>query len=101
MRPWMALLLGNAVAACGAADDPVAPDAPSGAGGGEPSCHAFDLPEESACGLGDAIGIFVANEGDDADAGTKAQPVATLAHAITLARAQKKRVYACAQTFAE
>jgi hypothetical protein len=50
----------------------------------------------------DACGVFVSSSaGDDAAPGTRALPVRMIKHAIALAQAGPRRVYACAETFAE
>ena len=50
----------------------------------------------------DGCGVFVsASVGDDAGPGTRAQPVRTLAVAISLAQSGAMRVYACAEVFPE
>jgi hypothetical protein len=64
----------------------------------EPACVA----DPTAAPAQDACGIFVsASLGDDAAVGTRALPVRTLQHAISLAQAGPQRVYACAETFVE
>ncbi|AUX29371.1 hypothetical protein SOCE836_014600 [Sorangium cellulosum] len=56
----------------------------------------------------DMCGVFVSEQGDDNDAGTKAAPMKTLQHAIGLAasgrghgEAPTRRVYACGGSFQE
>jgi hypothetical protein len=67
-----------------------------------PPCDVTKTPAEDACVLRDDLGIFVSpSKGSDANAGTKASPVKTLAQAETLAKLGKHRVYACAETFVE
>lgn len=67
-----------------------------------PPCDVTKTPAEDACVLRDDLGIFVSSsKGNDANPGTKASPVKTLAQAETLAKLGKPRVYACAETFAE
>jgi hypothetical protein len=46
------------------------------------------------------FGVFVSTAGSDNNAGTMASPVATLGHAMDLAKAAGKRVYACGGTYA-
>ncbi len=54
------------------------------------------------CVITDDLGVFVsASLGDDMASGTKAAPVKTVAKGILLAAAAKKRVFVCAETFAE
>lgn len=69
-----------------------------GGGGGTP---AGCVPSESASGVGEECGIFVAANGDDAASGTKAAPVKSIAKAIEIAEAKGSRVYACAEEFGE
>ncbi|NUQ78847.1 MAG: hypothetical protein HUU21_35430, partial [Polyangiaceae bacterium] len=57
------------------------------------------IPSENAGAVEDACGVFVAASGDDANDGTRASPVATLAKAVKLAQAGSGRVYACAEMF--
>jgi len=64
----------------------------------EPTCNADPAldPAEDDCG------VFASESlGDDANPGTRAQPVRTLTQAISLARTGPLRVYACAEVFAE
>ncbi|XXY50714.1 hypothetical protein WME91_06175 [Sorangium sp. So ce269] len=50
----------------------------------------------------DACGVFVAHRGDDADEGTRKEPVRTLRRAVEKARNEgKRRVFACAEVFDE
>lgn len=61
--------------------------------------NALCVPSESQGAADDACGIFVRVAGDDLGAGTKADPVATLARAIDLAAASQKPIYACGEVF--
>jgi len=51
--------------------------------------------------VSEELGVFVAPTGSDAGRGTRTSPYATLTHAVLVARALGKRVYACAGTFDE
>ena len=73
----------------------------NGGTGGTGDCDPTLTPMEDGCVLTDGLGIFVRHEGDDEAAGTREAPVATLGHAVELAAAQGKRVYACSQDFLE
>src|SRR4051812_31354960 len=94
-RMWASLILaaaasGSVVALCGCSSE-------------APACGSADP------GLGapeDACGIFVsASRGDNANSGTRREPVRTLKRALALASAgssgREKNVYACAETFTE
>src|SRR5690606_8915589 len=70
--------------------------ASTGSGG-----HEECVPSESAEGVSDACGVFVAASGDDRRFGTKAEPVKTLSKAIARAAERGTAVYACAEEFAE
>ncbi|WP_437853207.1 PGRS family protein [Sorangium sp. So ce363] len=61
------------------------------------------VPSENAGAVvDDACGVFVSASGDDGNAATKAAPVKTLGAALALAeKNEKRRVYACAETFEE
>jgi len=56
-----------------------------------------DEPSDTAdpCIINEQFGIFVSPTGSDSAAGTQLTPVATVGHAMDLARAAGKRVYAC------
>ncbi|HEX7666654.1 MAG TPA: hypothetical protein VF407_19135, partial [Polyangiaceae bacterium] len=74
-----------------------------------PNCDSSKTPSQDACVVIEALGIFVAPPAADAGAdagegvadGTRARPFHKIQDAITAAQAQKKRVYACAATYAE
>jgi hypothetical protein len=67
-------------------------------GGTDPSC----IPSQAKGPVSEACGIFVtSSQGSDMNTGSKATPVASLAQAIQLAQAGSRRVYACAESFAE
>ena len=69
-----------------------------GGGGGVGGCPAdpADGPVAADCGV-----WVAASWGSDEKPGSQAEPVATLAQAITLAKAGKGQIYACGETFAE
>jgi hypothetical protein len=56
-----------------------------------------DLPSNASdpCVISDTFGVFVSPLGKDANAGTMAAPVLSVGHAMDLAKAESKRVYAC------
>lgn len=65
-------------------------------------CDPSQTPAENACVIDDTLAIFVAPTGNDANAGTKEHPVATLARGLALAAATSNhRVIACADTYDE
>ncbi|HSQ65851.1 MAG TPA: hypothetical protein VLM85_21665, partial [Polyangiaceae bacterium] len=67
-----------------------------------PPCVTTKLPTEDACVVNDAEGIFVsASMGSLAGDGTMAKPMVSLQAGITAAKSANKRVYACAETYAE
>lgn len=83
------------------ADSAMKPDAaPQTTGDG---CVITASPADDACVLRDELGVFVsASKGSDAAGdGSMAQPFATAAHGITFAKAHQKRVFLCAETYAE
>ncbi|WP_437875745.1 PGRS family protein [Sorangium sp. So ce513] len=59
------------------------------------------IPSETDGAVDDTCGVFVAASGNDGSAGTKAEPVKTLAEALRRAREKGSDVYACAEPFAE
>ena len=61
-----------------------------------------DVPSNSSdpCIISEAFGIFASPGGNDGNSGTMASPVATVGHAMDLAKAAGKRVYACGGTYA-
>ncbi|CAN90794.1 putative secreted protein [Sorangium cellulosum So ce56] len=59
------------------------------------------VPSEIEGAVDDVCGIFVASTGNDDNAGTRAEPVATLAVALRRAAEDGVGVYACAETFEE
>jgi len=70
-------------------------------GGGSAFCDPGALPSEDDCVISDEQGIFVRAGGDDSNAGTMNEPVATLQAAADKAAAEGKRVYACGEAFTE
>src|SRR5947209_3887284 len=61
-------------------------------------------PSASTCGITDARGVFAApaaSGGSDTNDGTREHPVASIAHALDLAKAASKNVYVCAGSYAE
>jgi hypothetical protein len=62
-----------------------------------------DGPSGNPCIISESYGIFVSPVGKDSNMGTQVAPVQTLGHAMDLAKAQGKRVYACGSngTFTE
>jgi hypothetical protein len=73
------------------------------AGAGGAPAVSCDLQAElmDGCEAKDEAAIYVALDGDDQSAGTPAEPVQTLAHALELANAGGGVVIACAGTYAE
>ncbi|WP_437578192.1 PGRS family protein [Sorangium sp. So ce887] len=59
------------------------------------------MPSEADGAVDDACGVFVALTGKDGHAGTRAEPVATLAEALRRTSGTGTGVYACAETFEE
>ncbi|WP_437335942.1 PGRS family protein [Sorangium sp. So ce394] len=59
------------------------------------------VPSEIDGAVDDACGVFVASTGKDSNAGTRAEPVATLAEALRRAADKRMGAYACAETFEE
>ena len=65
-------------------------------------CDSTKLPTQDSCVIGDTFGIFVSSSlGSASGDGTKAKPYASLNAGIAAAKAAKKRVYACAEPYAE
>ncbi|WP_437741694.1 PGRS family protein [Sorangium sp. So ce302] len=72
----------------------------SGSGGGAPPIAC--VPSENAAGVDDECGVFVSTSGSDENDATKEAPLKTLRAALAQAEATgTRRVYACAETFAE
>ncbi len=74
-----------------------------GAGGTGGTGGGLVCPEEPSLGpVAEGCGIWVSvGQGNDANEGTQAAPVATLMHAIDLAAQSSGRVYACSETWTE
>ncbi|WP_394827594.1 DUF1565 domain-containing protein [Pendulispora albinea] len=84
-----------AAASCSLAFSP--DDLSRGSGGGVAlpgDCTLTQEPKDNPACVDDRVGIFVSPLGDDANPGTKAQPVRTLGKAIQLAN-DKPRIYIC------
>jgi hypothetical protein len=70
--------------------------------GAPPGCDATALPTQSDCVVYEGLGVFVSTSlGPQAGDGTRAKPYRTLQQGIDAAKATHKRVYACAETYAE
>ncbi|WP_437741692.1 PGRS family protein [Sorangium sp. So ce302] len=70
-----------------------------GTGGGTP---AVCVPSENPMAVDDTCGVFVSSLGSDENTATKEAPMKTLGAALALAeKNEKRRVYACAETFEE
>ncbi|MFZ5895836.1 MAG: hypothetical protein ACOY0T_32565 [Myxococcota bacterium] len=60
------------------------------------ACSTGESPASAACTVIEALGVFVSPRGSDSKGkGSREAPFATLAKAISEARKQSKRVYAC------
>ncbi len=70
------------------------------AGDGGPECDATATPDSAPCLVSDDYAIFVAPAGNDDDAGTMAEPLATLTKAVEVA-AGTKIVIVCNGEFDE
>jgi hypothetical protein len=82
-------------AACG--DGPPDPS-PTGGGNLDSAC----IPSSASGPVASSCGVFASSSaGSDDNPGTKEKPVQTLAKAVSLAKSDKKTVYACAETFVE
>lgn len=61
-----------------------------------PECDPGASPSLAPCLIDDKFGVFASPDGsEDANAGTKEKPLATLARAIAKAKADGKRVFVC------
>lgn len=86
---------------------PSGSDASSDAGSiahdaGLPGCAASLLPTDDACAIDEAFAVFVsASHGAPSGNGTRATPFASVQSAINAAKTANKRVYACAEPYAE
>jgi hypothetical protein len=109
-------VVGLLVVACGGSDDGAASEAPpaAGADGGAPvvvvppdaapiggGCDVSKLPSDDACVLHESVGVFVSAKGADANDGSRLRPYATIAKGIEAAKATSRRVYVCAESYAE
>lgn len=69
----------------------------AGAGGNGQACDLAASPAAQSCLVINTYGVFVSPVGSDTDGdGSRESPFATLAKALGQAKAQKKRVFACA-----
>ncbi len=76
----------------------VPPDAPPIAGG----CDVAKLPSQDACVLHESLGVFVSSTlGADANDGSRLRPYRTIAKGVEAASASHRRVYVCAEAYAE
>lgn len=67
-----------------------------------PGCDTSKLPTDDACVVNDSEGVFVSSSLGAANGnGSKASPFASLNTAITAAKQAHRRVYACAESYAE
>lgn len=67
-----------------------------------PNCDTSKLPTDDACVVNDAEGIFVSSSmGSASGNGSKESPLASLEAAIAMAKTVNRRVYACAESYAE
>ena len=86
-----------------ARSDATVSDAP--VGDAPVACDVTAGPARSSCGVDDAHGVFVtpvSSGGSDlTGTGTRASPVASIGHALDLAKAAGKVVYVCVGSYAE
>lgn len=94
--------------AADAGPDDAGPAAPPPLGSGQPEvpplqggCNAASQPAEDPCVLHESIGVFVSAQGNDANVGTRALPLRSLAKGMDSAKASGRRLYVCAETYAE
>lgn len=67
-----------------------------------PNCDTSKLPTDDACVVDEGVGVFVSSSlGGTQGDGSRAKPLASLQAGIALAKATNRRVYACAETYAE
>lgn len=68
-----------------------------------PQCDGTKRPDQDACVIDEAFGVFVsASKGNDSTGnGSRTLPFATLTKAIIAGMQAGRRVYACAETYAE
>jgi hypothetical protein len=66
-----------------------------------PGCRQDAVPVDQPC-ITDDVGVFVsASKGAQAGDGTSAHPIRSLAEGIRLAKSKNRRLYVCAETYAE
>ncbi len=102
MRWLLGLTIGAALGgAVGCGVDPSGTGGGGGTGtGGNGGASPCDDPVNGP--VPEDCGVWVsASQGNDANPGTQAKPVASLAHAVELARSATGHVYACAETFGD
>lgn len=67
-----------------------------------PGCDTTKLPTDDVCVVNDSEGVFVSSSlGSATGDGTQAHPLASFDAALTLAKSSQRRVYACAESYAE
>src|SRR5438552_13655818 len=67
-----------------------------------PGCHIEKLPSDDPCVLDESAGVFVSTSlGSAAGDGTRTHPFASIQTGIDHAKATKRRVYVCAEAYAE
>jgi hypothetical protein len=65
-------------------------------------CNASKDPKDEPCVIDESYGVFVATVGGDTSAGTRMDPVRTIAEGIAMAVQKKKpRVYVCKGNYSE
>lgn len=73
-----------------------------GSSASTPACDGSKSPAEDACVVVEAFGVFVSSgSGSALGDGTRARPLASITSGLSAAKASGKRVYACAETYAE
>ena len=87
---WCSAAVGLLMAGCG------------GTSSTPPACDGTKSPAEDACVVTEALGVFVSSgSGSAGGDGTRSKPYSTLTAGIVAAKGSGKRVYACAETYAE
>ena len=66
-----------------------------------PVCDSTKTPSQEPCVIDELYGVFVSPNGNDANLGTRAQPVKTIGRGMDIAKTPGKRVYVCAGTYPE
>src|SRR2546428_12502933 len=75
---------------------------PTVEGGAPPGCDITKQTKDEPCLITEGVGVFVSSSFGSAQGdGSRAKPLASIQAGIELARTTKKRVYVCAETFAE